>query len=803
MATSPGGIPPPSVQPAGTGPRAYLPLLRNGSFRNLTLSTLLATLGDWVGFLAILALTESILGQTRAAAFAVSVVMAARVLPSMLLGPIAGVFVDRWDRRRLMIFCHLGRAVVMALIPFSNDILALLLATLLIEVLASLFGPAKDSVLPSLVRPDRLVLANQVNLVVTYGTLPLGGVLFAALLALAGPLSDTVPFLAERPVALPIWMNSLAFLLSAALLTRLRVPAPAEPGEPVGRVDRAGPVEPAGPAGAVSTSSVPAAPVGAERHPPGAWQQLREGFTFIGGHPVIRALILGVMLAFGSAGVVISTGQFFANVVNAGSQGFGILVGIVGTGLLVGLVAAAPLSSRVRPERLFAPGIAIAGAGLVATALMPTLTAAAPTALLMGAGAGVAFIVGYTILQSRADEQLRGRTFGAFNSGVRVAIFGSTTAAPFLVGVIGREQRELIYQEGVPALLYPYAIGGVRLTLVIGGLLSLIGAALTGRALNRALAREAALALPPDAAEPAHRGLLIVFEGGDGAGKTTQIRLLRASIARFGLTVHVTREPGGTPIGEAVREVLLAPDSAAMSDRAEALLYAAARAQHVAEVIAPALARGEVVISDRYIDSSIVYQGAGRGLGEDVVATLNRWATAGLRPDLVVLLDVDPGEGLRRVGGQPDRLEAAGEAFHRTVAEAYRRRAAEDPERTLVLDATLPVEQLHGQIRRAVVSRMARAGLVVPAPPVTTPAPEQPHPEQPGPTADVDPDDHLGDGLDDHLDDRRDGSVDDHLGGVDDHLDVFDVSRADPAEVDDLELLFDDVADLEPDRDRP
>ncbi|MEX2324920.1 MAG: MFS transporter [Nitriliruptoraceae bacterium] len=167
----------------------YAALLRNRGFRNLAVSTLISTLGDWIGFLAIIALTTDILGPTRAAAFAVSGVMAARVLPSLLLGPIAGVFVDRWHRKRVMLVCHLGRGIVMALIPFTNEILALLLATLTIEVMSSMYAPAKDSLLPSLVSRDELVIANQLNLVTTYGTLPLGGAMFAVLVSYAGAIA--------------------------------------------------------------------------------------------------------------------------------------------------------------------------------------------------------------------------------------------------------------------------------------------------------------------------------------------------------------------------------------------------------------------------------------------------------------------------------------------------------------------------------------------------------------------------------------------------------------------------------------
>jgi dTMP kinase len=675
-----GAATPEEQVPGGASPRVYLDLLRNADFRNLGLSSLASTLGDWVGFLAILALTEEILGATRAAAFAVSAVMAARVLPSMLLGPVAGVFVDRWDRKRLMIACDIGRGLVMVLIPFSTDILALLLATLVIEVMSSLFGPAKDAVFPTLVRRDQLVAANQLNLIVTYGTLPLAGVVFAASLGLAGPLSATIPFLVERPVALPIWLNAASFILSAPLIARIRT----------GDTARRRSLE---------------APEG-----PSAWDELREGFRFIGQQPLIRALILGVMIAFAAAGAVISTGQFFGRILNAGASGFGILVAAVGTGLVVGLLSSAWLSSKLAPERLFAPGIGVAGGALIVTALMPALRYAIPPAAVMGAGAGVAFIVGYTILQSRADDNIRGRTFGAFNSGVRASIFLSTTAAPFLVGVLGRERREWVEQvDGPDRYLYPYSIGGVRLTLILAGLLALAGAVWSGRAIHRAAAARPDLDLTPTAGAHLprpHGGLFVVFEGGDGAGKTTQIELLRDAIERTGREVLVTREPGGTPVGEAIREVLLTPDGDPVSDRTEALLYAAARAQHVDEVIQPALDADTVVLCDRYVDSSVVYQGAARGLGEEHVAELNRWATGDLVPDLVVLLDVDPVEGLRRVGGEPDRLESAGLPFHRNVATAYRRQADREPARYLVLDAARPVDELQATIRHTVLTRL-------------------------------------------------------------------------------------------------
>ncbi len=197
-------------------------------------------------------------------------------------------------------------------------------------------------------------------------------------------------------------------------------------------------------------------------------------------------------------------------------------------------------------------------------------------------------------------------------------------------------------------------------------------------------------------------GAFVVFEGGDGAGKSTQCRLLADALVAQGREVVRTREPGGTPIGEAIREVLLGAGSHEMTDRAEALLFAAARAQHAAELIRPAVACGAVVISDRYLDSSVAYQGAGRGLGEDQIAELSVWATERLVPDLTVLLDVAPGVGLGRAA-DANRMEAEPESFHAVVRETFLARAAADPDRYLILPSDLLVVDIADRVLAAVL----------------------------------------------------------------------------------------------------
>lgn len=182
-------------------------------------------------------------------------------------------------------------------------------------------------------------------------------------------------------------------------------------------------------------------------------------------------------------------------------------------------------------------------------------------------------------------------------------------------------------------------------------------------------------------------GLFVAFEGGEGAGKSTQARALAEALTAVGREVVLTREPGGTPAAEAIRQVVLTPEYAGLDARAEALLYAASRAEHVARLVRPALARGAVVITDRYIDSSIAYQGIGRGLGPDVIGEINLWATRSLLPDLTVLLDVEAGAGLARIDSAPDRIEQEPEEFHAQVVQGFRALAAGDPDRYLVLAA--------------------------------------------------------------------------------------------------------------------
>jgi dTMP kinase len=204
-------------------------------------------------------------------------------------------------------------------------------------------------------------------------------------------------------------------------------------------------------------------------------------------------------------------------------------------------------------------------------------------------------------------------------------------------------------------------------------------------------------------------GIFITLEGPDGSGKTTQAQLLVAWLRDQGHEVLLTREPGGSAIGDQIREVLHDSNNAAMTPRTEFLLYSASRAQHIAELILPSLAAGKTVISDRYADSSMAYQGHGRGLDPEILRAVTAFATQGLKPDLTLYFDIAAGEGLQRrllSGDIWNRMDAETLSFHRRVRSGYMALVAAEPERWEVIDAQRPVEEIQAEVRSLVVARL-------------------------------------------------------------------------------------------------
>jgi dTMP kinase len=338
----------------------------------------------------------------------------------------------------------------------------------------------------------------------------------------------------------------------------------------------------------------------------------------------------------------------------------------------------------------------LAAAGtLFVLAAMPTIALAATLSVVLGFFCGATWVSGYVLLQENVADEYRGRTFGSITVVSRLGLFLSLTVFPVLAGAVGAHHQIHVGGQRID-------LAGTRAALWVAGGFVIVAAGLTRRGLKRfRVSRPKPLALVPKLKRPPTQGVFVAFEGVEGAGKGTQIRLAKEWLESEGNDVLVTREPGGTQVGERLREVLLGHDIGHIEPRTEALLFAASRAQHVTSVIRPALAEGKIVICDRYIDSSVAYQGWGRGLGEQDVLTLNVWATQGLFPDLVILLHLEPEAGLLRSLEEPDRIEMEAGDFHAKVANAYLKIAEEHPERFVVVDANDAPERVHEQVKEA------------------------------------------------------------------------------------------------------
>jgi dTMP kinase len=643
-------------------------VLRVRDFRRLWLSMSLSSFGDWLGLLAITATATSLVDGFAAANFALGGVLLFRLLPAIVLGPLAGAFADRFDRRKTMVITDIIRFALFASIPLVDNLIWLFVAQFLIEAFSLFWIPAKDAAVPNMLRKDQLEPANQLSLVTTYGLTPvLAAIVFALLTSVGGQLSNVIPTVDE--VDLALFLNALTFLVAAFVIWKL----PSISGR------RA--------AGATGSQE-------------SFFGSLKHGFSFAGHTPLVRGLVIGITGAMAAAGVIIATGQAFSNALGGGDAAYGLLFGAVFVGLGGGIAFGPSIARDLARERIF--GIAIVGAGAMVLLMAWTFTLwiALLLVVFMGFFAGIAYLAGFTLLGTEVEDDIRGRTFAIVQSLVRAALILSLAVVPFGVGLIGRHEVDL----GFGTL----PVTGERVMLFVAGLLALGVGVLSYRQMDDGrpvpLLADVVTALRRD--NTARRrlaggGVFIAFEGGEGAGKSTQVRRLQEWLTDEGLVARATFEPGATPSGAGIRSIVLDRTNTGISSRSEALLYAADRAQHVQDVLRPALDAGEVVITDRFVDSSLAYQGAGRTIPLDDVRMLSRWATEGLQPDLTVLLDLPPEVGLARARGRAvaDRLESESLDFHQRVRQTFLALADAGPDRYLVVDAQQTPDEIAAVIR--------------------------------------------------------------------------------------------------------
>ena len=642
----------------GTRAATLRDLITHPPFARVLAAMSVSSLGDWVGFLAVAALVNDLAGG-GVAAYSVAGLMLARTLPAVLFGPIAGALVDRLDRKRIMITADIARGLLYAAMVFVGQLWAIYALSFVIECLSLVWGPARDASLPKLVPRRQLANANSLALASTYGTLPLGGIVFTVLVGLNTLLGHAIPFLATHDQAVPLFLDAATFAFSAVMISRVAIPP-----------------SPARMSGALDFSRI--------------WRDVVDGVRFLREDSMASAMTAGIVVAFSAVGAVLALAPVYVvETLGAGNAGWGFIVTSFGVGIGLGMVSANQTARLIDRVSIFPWSLVAAATTLFVLAAMPNLALAAVITVWLGAFCGLGWVTGYTLLQENVQDEFRGRTFGSLTVLSRMGLFLSLAVFPTLAGVYGT-------LGAGPGL-------GIRFGLATAGIAVALAGLNTWRLLKRfRLSRPEPLTLVPKLKRPPATGFFIAFEGVEGSGKGTQILLAEEYLRGEGYDVLVTREPGGTDLGERVRELLLDPGTGKLDARTEALLFAASRAQTVQSVIRPALAEGKVVVCDRYVDSSLAYQGWGRGLGEQDVLTLNVWGTQGLFPDLVILLHLEPERGLLRSTEAPDRMELEGQDFHTKVADAYLKIAEEHPERFVVVEADRAPGEVFDRVREAI-----------------------------------------------------------------------------------------------------
>jgi len=632
------------------------------AFRKLWRAMAFSSFGDWLGLLASTALAQQLAGGDYAKAnFAIAGVFIVRLLPAVILGPFAGVIADRFDRRKLMVTCDFLRFALYLSIPIVGNYFWLYTATILVEIVTLFWSPAKEASVPNLVPKTKLESANQVSLLASYGTAPIAALIFSILALFSGAvnsiLGNTTPASAAD---IALYINAISFAFCGYTVWRLKE-MPAGPG--------------------VNSKQL------------SFGRSLIDGFAFIKDSKVIRGLIFGMIGAFFAAGAVIGLARTFVDDLKAGEAAYGVLFGSVFLGLALGISFGPRVFAQFTRRRLFGVSLAISGLLLVTLSLVLNLVLAIFITIILGIFSGITWVTGFTMIGMEVEDEVRGRTFAFVQSLIRVSLVLVLAVSPLIAAAIG----EHTYSFRTTSVTY----NGAAFTMFFAGLIATLVGILSYRHMrdrpNVSLLSDLKSALRGELGAMTGmsiEGVFISFEGGEGSGKSTQTKLLKEWLEKNGEAVLLTREPGGTPLGNQLREILLDNKTGLISPRAEALMYAADRANHVFAKIRPALDKGEIVITDRYFDSSVAYQGAGRVLLPAEVARISRWATESLTPTLTIILDLPAEIGLARLDST-DRLESEPLAFHERVRQEYLNLANTDPERFMIVDASLAIEQIH------------------------------------------------------------------------------------------------------------
>lgn len=659
---------------------ALLALVRIPVFRRMWAAITFSSLGDWLGLLANTALAQQLTHQQSVATqgAAISGVILVRLAPDLLFGAFAAALADKMDRRKLVVSGELAAGILYASIAFGYNLLWLYIAQFLIEAAGLFTQPAKQVIWVAIVPKKLLATANQVSLMSVYGTVPVAAAIFALLSAanrLINQSQSQSHSTVNAAIVIALLLNTLTFFVSATTVF-------------------------------VSRRYIPVVPAQREQEQ-GIFSLLREGVAFVRSNALIRGLYVGIIGAFAAGGLTVGVAQLWVATLSAGAAGYGIMFGAVFTGLAGGMLVGPRILPGYTRSRVFGLAIGSAGVALLVMSVIRDFILATGLATLVGAFAGMAWIIGYTLIGQEVDDRLRGRIFAFVLSSVRIMLLLTIAVGPVVAGLLGSHSVKV----GETARL---RFSGPGLTLLVGGVLALgVSYYATSRATRsrtrlRDIIRRRVINTGMGRRR-AHPGLFVSVDGVDAAATAAYARLVVAAVAESGLHVTLTGEPTTSPLGAQVvamaREGQLEPETAA-------LLSAADRAEHVATVIRPALDRGEIVVCAGYVLTSLAVHGGGHGADVERVRSVNSWSTGQLLPDLTLVVPGGPGVG--ETGGDFEPEAAAA-----TLADA----ADADPDRCVLVPPgrpeTLP-DAVTARLRHLIATR---ATLLSSASSQTRPAP--------------------------------------------------------------------------------
>lgn len=449
----------PSPPSTGNLPPSPRRVFGSSAYFRLWMAQVVSSLGDWIGLVAVVALAARVSGGSEAA---IGLVMAARMLPGFFLAPVGGVLVDRWDRRRTMVVCDIGRAAIVATLPLVDTLLGLFLASFLLEILTLLWSPAKDASVPNLVPVEKLAAANSLSMAAAYGTFPVGSAIFASMAGLASWLGDfdALRGLKVNQESLALWLDAVTFLGSALLITTLSLP-PRPRATGGGRID---------------------------------WGQtgreLVEGLKFLRRTEAVRSVMLGIGVGLVGCGSVVPLAPIYVKqVLNAGSAGFGLLMTGLGTGAAIGVLALSVAARRLPTEPVFVAALFGSGIGLVLATAVSSLTLAVVLAGVFGLFAGTCYVSGFTIIQARVDDALRGRMFATLYTIIRFCLLLSLAVSPWMASLLDSLSGAL-FEDRVIEVGISVFVPGVRLTFWLGGLMTVVAGLVVSRDMLRARGRE-------------------------------------------------------------------------------------------------------------------------------------------------------------------------------------------------------------------------------------------------------------------------------------------------------------------------